>query len=441
MNLKINPTSSLCGEITAPGSKSYSHRAFIAASLVDGVSIIKNPLTSGDVGITIEILKELKVNILKESKNTYIVERSDVSFKPVHKTLDCKNSGTSLRIFSALSLLIEGGLTLTGEFLKRNRPIMPLLDPLKSLGGEYKTLKNKIHVKRKQKFCNHVEIRGDISSQFISALLIVCPLLSCSNTNFIVITITSPIVSYPYIKITMDVLNRFGINVQEKINAQKVGKYYLSCGQKFRPQRYEIPGDFSSAAFMMAAAVLSPETSKIIINNLNVNSPQGDKKLIEILQKMGANIKINQKKNQIIVNGNINEFPLKGIRVDCHEIPDLFPILSVIGAFVEGKTTLFNASNLRLKESDRIAIMARELSKMGVEVHEERDTLTIYKCASLKGSNINHENDHRIAMACSIAALYANSSSLIKNIDVTRDSYPFFVKDLIELGANVQKIQ
>ncbi len=436
-SIKINPSKCLNGEIIAPPSKSYSHRAFIAASLADGISILKNPLIGGDVKITIDILKLLGVKILQESKNTYIIERTEETFKPYNKIIDCKNSGTSIRIFSALSLLIEGGLKFSGEFFKRNRPIVPLLNALKYLGADYNISENTLSIKRKHKNCDLVKIQGDISSQFITALLFVGTVLECDENEAIEIELTTLMISYPYIKITMDVLSSFGINILGKLNNEKKGNYYIPCGKKYRPQAYEIPGDFSSAAFIIAAAAMSLEDSKVTINNLNTQNPQGDKRIIEILQKMGAKIQINQKQNQVIINGNISKYHLHGIDIDCKEIPDLFPLLCVVGAIAEGKTTLFNASNLRLKECDRISVMARELTKMGVKVDEEEDKLTIYH-SNLKGSKIDHEDDHRIAMACTIAALYSNNSSIMPNIDIISDSYPNFVEDLNNLGANIE---
>ena len=438
MDITINPILKLNGEIIAPPSKSYSHRAFIVASLADGVSVIKNPLTSGDVEVTINGLKSLGINIFKEAENSYIVQKTANSFKSIKKSIDCRNSGTSIRIFSALSLFIKGGLSLTGEFLKRNRPIIPLLEALKYIGGEYKLIENVIHVERKNYQCNTVKIQGDISSQFITALLLISPLLKCDKKEFITIEITTPLISYPYLKITLDVLSSFGINVQEKLNDQKIGKYIISCNQKYRPQMYIIPGDFSSAAFIIAATILSPEDSKVVIKNLDVRNPQGDKRIIEILQDMGACIEVEIEKNQITVKGGINKYPLKGKEVDCSEIPDLFPILSVVGAFAEGKTTLYNASNLRLKESDRILIMARELAKMGVKVKEKKDKLMIYHSEKINGSVFNHANDHRIAMACCIAALFANNNSEIKKINIIKDSYQNFIEDLKKLGAKIK---
>jgi len=438
MNLKINPIiTSLNGEITAPGSKSYSHRAFIAASLADGISIIKNPLTSGDVAKTMIILKRLGVKILKKSDKEFIVKRDKDAYRALKKPLNCGNSGTTIRIFSALSLLIEGGLTLKGDFLRLQRPILPLLQSLQQLGADFKLSNKRLKIKRSNDLCNKVKIQGDLSSQFITALLMLCPRLKCKKEDYIEIELTPPLVSKPFIEITLEVLDAFGINIQANF---EIGKFYITTEQAYRSQSYEIPGDFSSAANIIAAAVLSKNPSSVIINNLDFKNMQGDKKIVEILEKMNANIKINEDKHQVIINGDLTNNLLKGIELDCTEIPDLFPILSVIGAFAEGKTILYNASNLRLKETDRISAMARELSKMGVKVIEENDKLTIFQCDNLKGSVINHNNDHRIAMACSIAALYADSSSKIQNSEIIKDSYPSFFEDLKELGAQIQQI-
>ncbi len=438
MNLKINPlTNSLNGEITAPGSKSYSHRAFIAASLSNGISIIKNPLARGDVQTTMSLLRTLGVKILKQKDNSYIVSRGKSSFSSVKKPLDCKNSGTSIRIFSALSLLIIGGLTLTGEFLKLQRPILPLLNALEQIGGKFKLSKKKLKIQRKGLSCNRIKIRGDISSQFITALLMICPILNCKNRDYIEIELTTPLTSKPFVEITLDVLNSFGIMIQENF---KDGKFHITNQQSYRSQSYTIPGDFSSAAFIIAAAALSLKQSKITINNLNTKSFQGDKKIVEILHEMGAQIEVVESKNQVIISGNREKYPLSGIEINCSDIPDLFPILAVIGAFAEGKTVLYNASNLRNKESDRIAGMAQELSKMGVKLIEENDKLTIFHCDKLEGIMINHYNDHRIAMAISIASLFATSSSHIRNSEIVFDSYPSFFEDLKELGTITEEV-
>ena len=440
MNIKIKPSKGLKGEIIAPGSKSYSHRAFIAASLADGKSTIKNPLTTGDVKVTMSILESIGVKIYKKTDNIYTVESSKGFLDEIRNVLDCKNSGTSIRIFSALSLLIKGGLSFKGEFLRKGRPILPLLEALTQLGGEFSLNKNLLQIKRIKKKCNDIRIPGDISSQFITALLMICPLLECETKDNIKVEITTPITSYPFIDITLEILDSFGIDIQERLDENKVGVYEIKLQQEYRPHTYEIPGDFSSIAFIIAGTVISPENSKVIIRNLDFKKPQGDREIINILKQMGAKIDVEIEQNQITVCGNLKKNPLKGINIDCRDIPDLFPILSIIAAFANNKTILYNASTLRLKESDRISVVARELKKMGVEVREEKDKLTIFHCENLRGSVIDHDNDHRIALAFSIAALYANKDSQINNIDVVEDSFPDFIRVLKSLGANIQEI-
>ncbi|MHA1241617.1 MAG: 3-phosphoshikimate 1-carboxyvinyltransferase [Promethearchaeota archaeon] len=441
MKLRITPTKKLIGTINAPPSKSYSHRAFIASSLTKGVSIIKNPLISGDVGVTIKILEALGHKVSKASSDSFIVKSNYGNYKSVKKLLDCGNSGTSIRIFTALAMLIDGGLSFTGEFIKRNRPIIPLLNALESIGCSYRLTEEDLKVKRKGKKCGIINIPGDVSSQFVSALLMMCPLLDCKKRNSMVVNITSPITSYPYVKITLDVLRSFGIKIQENINDEKVGSYLIACKQNYRAQTYEIPGDFSSISFILAATILTPEESQVVIKNLNFEKPQGDQRIIEILQEMGANINTMKEKNCLIVNGGINQNPLTGITIDIKDTPDLFPILSIIGAFAKGKTEIYNALNLRKKESDRISIIAKELIKMGVKVIEENDKITIYHCKELRGTSFNHENDHRIAMSLTIASLFAHGSSLIENIEIVEDSYPNFVNHIKKLGANVDLVE
>lgn len=441
VNVKIKPISSLNGEITAPPSKSYSHRALIAAAISGGVSVIENPLTAGDVAVTLDILKKLGVRIIQKEDNSFVISGRKHSLGTTSAVIDCHNSGTSVRIFSALALLVKGGLNLTGEFFKRNRPIRPLLEALKSLGAQYELKENRLFIERVNKKCDSLFIKGDISSQFITALLMLSPAISCEKETFIEINIQTPLVSYPYIQITNDLLKKFGINVIERLNDKMMGKYYISFDQKYRPQVFTVPGDFSSSAFLISAAALTEDSSTVTINNLDMTNPQGDKKIIEILHKMGANIEIKQEINQIIVHGGQKRFPLQGIKVDCQNIPDLFPILSVCGALAKGKTILYNASHLRLKESDRIAIMARELKKMGVHLQEEEDKLIIHHTEYLKSSQIQHEGDHRIALACSIASFFTEGSSEIKNIEVINDSYPNFLSHCKKLGVELLEIE
>lgn len=438
MDLTINPTSLLQGEIKAPASKSYSHRAFLVASIANGPSMIKNALTSGDVKITLDGLRTFGVKIDKLKENYYKVENRTMILKQKEDLLDCKNSGTSIRFFSVMSLIIDGGIKMTGEFFARNRPILPLLNSLKSFGAIYDISNNTLHIERKEENCNIIHIPGHISSQFISALLMISPIIPCGNNNSVEINVITPLSSYPYIEITLDVLKSFGVHVDEIINEDNTAKYHISNPQRIIATEFTVPGDFSSVAFIIAAVVISKGNSHVIIKNLDFEKPQGDIRFITILQEMGADIEVNRTQGLLNVRGNLNKNVLKGIEIDCNGIPDLFPILCVIGAFATSKTILYNISTLKYKESDRIKVMMRELKKMGVKLEYDEEILVIHHCDKLLGNFINHEDDHRIAMAFTIAALHASSKSRIKKAEIFQDSYPDFIQDLIKLGAKLE---
>jgi len=439
MDLIVEPLNKeLNGEIIAPPSKSYSHRAFIAASLANGTSLIENPLVSGDVKITVKVIRKLGVKVSRKNNLIYKISKRPQYFNSIKEVIQCLNSGTTIRIFSALSLLFDGGLSFKGEFFVRKRPIKPLLNALENLGAKYELVADQLHAERIGNLCQDLVIRGDISSQFLTALLFLCPILTCKDKQFILINLKTPIKSYPYIKITLDVLRAFGIQIQEELNRTKMGSFKIPLNQRYRPTSFKIPGDFSSASFIVAAAVLSNQKSKVSIKNLDMRNPQGDKKFINILNEMGAKVKYERDLNKIIIDKNSSQLNLKGLSINCEDIPDLFPILSVIGAFVKDKLDLHNAYHIRMKESDRVSVMKRELSKMGVKIEERKDGMTIFPCKQLEGAVFDHENDHRVAMALTIASLYADSPSVIKNIEIVKDSYPNFLNDLRKLGATIK---
>jgi 3-phosphoshikimate 1-carboxyvinyltransferase len=442
MNVLIHPLENgLNGTLTAPPSKSYSHRVLIAAALANGKSIIRNPLVYGDVSITLDILKKLGVKIDHINKYDYVLNGIKIqNVKSYRKSIDCGNSGTSIRIFSALSLLIEGGLKFKGEFLRRKRPIIPLLESLRALGADYKLGTKKFSIYRKKKICEpKISVQANVTSQFVTALLFLCPIIKCKSLEQIDLEISTPIASRPYIGITLNVLERFHIKISEKPLKNEKVCFKIPLNQNFKEQEFFIPGDFSSAAFIIAATILNPNNSKVKILNLDIRNPQGDKAFIQIIKKMGAKIKINTEENSMTIFGNIKENPLKGVKVNCKHTPDLFPILSILGIFAKGKTVLYGASNLRKKESDRLAAMSRELKSMGVQIIEKKDSLTIFQSdENVFPKKINHYNDHRVAMALSIAALYGNSKIEMINMEVIKDSYPEFFEDLINLGAKIE---
>ncbi|MEM3586629.1 MAG: 3-phosphoshikimate 1-carboxyvinyltransferase, partial [Candidatus Jordarchaeaceae archaeon] len=268
------------------------------------------------------------------------------------------------------------------------------------------------------------KIPGHISSQFISALLIACPLAE-NETRII---FTSELKSKPYLDMTLEFLNHFKGKVEYLPNIGVT----IPPQQTYSPSSVKIPGDFSSAAFVLSAAAITD--SDVTIKNLDMNTAQGDKKIVDLLMKMGAEIKIGQ--NYIRVIGGKK---LRGISFDCSDNPDLLPVLAVLGSVAEGKTEIFNAQHVRFKESDRISAMAKELSKMGIHVEEKPDSLTIYG-GKIRGAQVDSYNDHRILMALSIAALAAEGETLISGAESVDVSYPSFIEDMISLGANFKLV-
>jgi len=436
MDLEIFPIKTLSGKIKVPPSKSYSHRAFFIAGLTESISVINNPLTVGDVEVTINALKSLGVKILKEKENKFLIDFHKAKLIAPEKPIDCRNSGTTFRILCVLGLLTENGIRLSGEFLKKKRPILPLLEAIRQLGAEIEVSEDEISIKPVNVTPKKIKLPGDVSSQFITALLLITPLLKCKGSDATIIELTSPLTSHPYIYLTLDMLDQAGITIKQEISESLMGNLVIPCSQYYRGQIYDIPGDFSSAAYILGAAALVENELEVIFNNLDSTSPQGDREIITYLSELGAKILINPHEKMVKIKRGINRNSSEDISIDCRETPDLFPILAVMGCFTNKVMKLYNIKNLRSKESDRVSGISRELKKMGANLEEKEDELILKKNTKLNGADLNHGEDHRIAMALIIAAMFAESNSHISNVEIIEDSYPTFIEDLQKLGAH-----
>jgi 3-phosphoshikimate 1-carboxyvinyltransferase len=444
--MQIQPLYEIQGEISSSPSKSYSHRAFALALCASNPSFLINPLKEGDVAVTIDFClafggKIEKINSKHPEFPNGLCETDEV-FKlipppklqsPMH-TIDGKNSGTSIRLMSALASLLSTETQIVGTFFQRGRPLKPLMDALAQIGVEYEMLENPPGVKIRPKHVmpGPIDIPGDISSQFITGLMTLAPSIPISGpSDRTTIKLTTPAKSYPYLQITEEILATWGILCKASFNDNLVGSYEIMAGQRYPGRIYRIPGDFSSAAFMIVLAALNPLPNVIKITNLDMNSPQGDKDIVPILKKMGAQIEILPEEQAIQIEGGHD---LHGISIDCSQMPDLFPILAVLAVFVRDRTVIHNAAHVRIKETDRIKVMVRELQKMGAVIEEKPDGIVVEGPQSLKGCEIQHDEDHRIAMAMIIAALFARSPSKIQRPEVVADSYPDFLIHLKILG-------
>jgi len=423
MDIMIKPSIELRGTVTAPPSKSYTHRAIIIGSLAKGGSIIQNPLISDDTMASVEACRKIgaEIKIFDKNKKIQITGISG-KLKTPKEVIDVRNSGTTLRIMTSIGGLCHGKVILTGDESIRRRPMQPLLDALEQLGVRTTSVDGKPPVTVQGPLRGgDCRIRGDISSQFISGLLISAP-LAANDTKIEIIT---ELKSKPYIDLTLDVIKKFDGRIEVKNN-----NFYVNGNQTYKGGIYRIEGDYSSAAFILAAAALTE--SEVTIKNLLRDSKQGDRRIIEILKNMGVDLKT--KENELIIKG---DGKLSGIEIDLSQNPDLVPIVSVLGSFAKGKTIIKNVEHLRYKECDRLKAMSNELEKMGARIKEGRDYLWIKGIKSLKGARVHGWNDHRVVMALAIAGLRAEGETNIDTAESISVSFPEFVDCLRQLGADL----
>ncbi len=423
--LIVKKTEHLEGRVKSPPSKSYTHRAVIGASLAEGKSIIYSPLWGKDCLSSVYGCRMLGAKINLSLKND-LWEVFGGDLKTPENIINVGNSGTTLRILTSISSQIPKGFSiLTGDSSIRKRPMQPLLDALKQLNINAFSSKldgtAPIIVESGKLRGNLVKIRGDVSSQFITSLLMLLPF----NDEDTTLKLTTPLKSKPYVDITLDILKKFDINIEYEDNS-----FIVYGNQKYRPINYTVEGDYSSASYIIAAGILI--NSKIEILNLYADSKQGDKRFIDLVKEMGADIKV--KKDRIIVEG---EYNLNGIDIDAKDIPDLVPTLAVLGCFAEGTTRIYNAEHVRYKESDRLKACYTELKKMGADIEEKKDGLIIRGVKKLKGAKLNTYHDHRLVMAFTVAGLKAEGETVIDDESSVKISFPNFVEVMKSLGANI----
>jgi len=410
--------SEIKGTVKAPPSKSYTHRAIAIAALSRNATV-NAPLISEDTKATIRACEAFgaKIEMNKDSVN---VTGFNGKIKTPENVIDVANSGTTLRIMTALGSLVSHATVLTGDASIRTRPNTPLLNALNDLGSEaFSTRGNGMApiVVRGKMRGGRVYIDGSISSQFISALLIACPLAENETT----VMIKGELKSRPYVNITIDMLKDAGV----KIESDSPNTFIIPPCQEYNLKSYNVPGDFSSASYMMAAGALCGD---VTIRNL-YPSEQGDSALIGILRKMGSNIQWNEKTGEV----RVSKSQLNGINVDVSKTPDLVPTLAVLGAASKGTMVIENAEHVRYKETDRLHAMTVELKKMGVDITEEKDRLII-KGGAIKGAQVHGWDDHRIVMALAVAGMVAGKTT-IDTIESVSISYPGFFEDLKKCGA------
>lgn len=413
--MRIEPAA-LQGIVKVPASKSLTHRALICAALTRKTCRIGNVLISDDTLATAAALKVLGAKFAGEQ-----IDGSGL-FK-TGGTLYCGESGSTLRFLLPLSCLGQTQNVLTGIGRLLQRPIQPLADALQQLGGNVQTSEGLTPVTTRPGLSGGTcTLPGDVSSQFVSGLLMAIP--ACQKASRI--QLTGPLESAPYVELTLETMAHYGVKVKTESDVQGQPVAFEVQPQTYQARDYVVPSDWSSAAFWLVAACIGRGLG-ITVESITPDK-QADAAILPILQKMGGKVVAG-------TNGvRAETSSLLGADIDVAQCPDLVPILAVAGCFAQGRTRLYNAARLRLKESDRLASMAEELKKMGAHVEEKSEELIIHH-SPLKGAMLSSHGDHRIAMALSIAASMAEGPSVIDGADCVAKSYPAFFHDFRELGG------
>jgi len=410
--------SELRGRVRAPASKSYTIRGLVCAALAKGESEIIHPLTSDDTEAALNVLGRIGIDVRQE-EDVWRVNGGD--FRQPDTDLFCGESAATLRFMTAICSLVPGKCRLTSALSLSKRPIEPLLQALGQLGVNcvHHREDSSVVVEGGRLKGGTVELPGDISSQFVSALLFISPFAEEGMT----IRLTTPLESKPYVMMTLDCLRRFGIKVKisEDLRRFKVLK------QTYKPAGYRVEGDWSSASYLLALGAVCGEVE---VGNLNPESLQGDRVLLDFLRDMGAAVEVN--KDSVVVRKS----GLNAIRADLSDCIDLLPTMAVLAAMAEGESEFTGISRARIKESNRASALREGLEGMGVKVREGRDKLAVTGSVP-KGSVIDSKGDHRIAMAFGILGS-AVGETIIDGAECVVKTYPEFWDVLKSIGGEVK---
>ena len=420
MNLQARP-SELKGDVTIPPSKSAAHRAIIAAALADGKSVVHNVDLSNDVHATIGACRNLGGTIdIHKTDTFYTLTVAGGLCLPDDAQIDCAESGSTLRFFIPIACALDGTKTFVGGGRLPHRPIDAYYtifdnDKIAYSKPPGRNLPLSIHGTLKG---GRYAIDGGVSSQYITGMLFALPLLKSDST----LTVTGKYESKGYVDMTLSVLHSFGIQIDSRDNS-----YIIKGNQRYAPREYTVEGDYSQAAFFIVGGAVA---GGVRIKGLCEQSLQPDRVIVDIIQRMGA--EITRDSHGLAVKKSV----LRGTEIDVSQCPDLVPPLAIAAALAEGETRITGAARLRIKESDRLKAMSGNLKRVGIDAEELPDGLII-RGGDIEGGSIDAFNDHRIAMAFSIAAARSKTGIQIDGAECIDKSYPGFYQDLEALGGDI----
>ena len=428
MNVTIQP-SKINGKLQAPASKSSMQRACAAALLHNGQTIITNAGKSNDDLAALDIIQKLGAKILSQNDDSITVQGND-NFTPLGDGgINCGESGLSIRMFTPIAALRSNEITINGKGSLLTRPMNFFDEILPQLNVAVQSTNGKLPIKIKGPLQpKEITIDGSLSSQFLTGLLFAYGKAVTQPTT---ITVTN-LKSKPYIDLTLSVMDKFGYSIQNNNYENFIVKptHHLPTGQA---QYYTVEGDWSGAAFLLVAGVIA---GNVVVTGLDVFSTQADKAILNALRDCGCRLSIEE--NRIEVSSHpLGNNGLKPFHFNATDCPDLFPPLVALAVYCNGTSVIEGVSRLAHKESNRGLTLQSEFAKMGVEIKLQDDLMLIYGGNGIKGTTVHSNHDHRIAMACAIAALGATSETVIEEAEAINKSYPNFYEQLKMLGATI----
>jgi 3-phosphoshikimate 1-carboxyvinyltransferase len=424
MDVEVGP-STLAGRVRAPPSKSYTHRAILAAGYGEGATV-RDPLVSADTRATMRAVEAFGGSVDRRD-GALVVDGFDGDPAVPDDVVDCANSGTTIRLATATAALADGQTVLTGDGSLRSRPQGPLLRAIEQLGGRAESTRDNGQaplVVGGPMLGGSAAIPGDVSSQFVTALLMAGPATDAG----VDISLQTALKSAPYVDITLELLDAFGVS------ARRTGRGFSVGGRgSYRADSYTVPGDFSSCSYLLAAGALAGKS--VTVTGV-YPSAQGDQAIVDALERMGAPVDWDREAGELTVSRS----NLHGIEVSVADTPDLLPTLAVLGAAADGTTTIADCEHVRYKETDRVSAMAGALDRMGATVEEREATLVVHGGESdLQGATVDGRRDHRVVMALSVAGLVAEGTTTVTGAEHVDVSFPDFFDLLTDLGANTTR--
>ena len=413
------------GEVSPPPSKSGSHRALLAAALCEGETVLRNVLEADDVRATVGLCRALGAGLEVEGEGRWVVRVSGFGGEPgvPGDVVDCGNSGTTLRLGCGVAGLVEGRVVLTGDRSLRSRPVGDLLAALRSLGVEaWGRVREGEEfppvVVSGRPFRERVAVYGDVSSQFVSALLFLG-----AGLGGLRVDVVGGLRSRPYVGLTVEVLEAFGVSVEWE------GSSFVVEGRPGSPGEFRVENDWSSAGYFVALGAIGGE---VWVRGVDLDSSHPDRRVVEIVEEMGAVVR--ERGDGVVVRSSGS---LEGVEVDLSDAPDLVPTVAALGCFAEGVTRIVNVGHVRFKEVDRLRALAEELPRFGVEVREGRDWLEV-RGGEPVGARVSSRGDHRMAMALAVVGAFARGETVIEGAEAVSVSYPGFWEDLASVGVRVR---